>query len=68
MALDGAFLLSVRRELECLTDGRIDKIYQPSRDEVIIAIRTHSGIRRLLINASAGSARVQITNTAADNP
>ena len=68
MALDGAFLLSVRKELECLIDGRIDKIYQPSRDEIVIAIRTRNGAHRLLINASAGSARVHITDTAPDNP
>lgn len=68
MALDGAFLFGVKNELDCLVNGRIDKIYQPSRDEVILQIRTHSGAKKLLINASAGSARVHITETAADNP
>ncbi|MGN0612303.1 MAG: NFACT family protein [Porcipelethomonas sp.] len=68
MALDGAFLYSAVRELDLLIDGRVDKIYQPSRDEIIISIRTRQGGYRLLISASAGSARLHITNTAPDNP
>ena len=68
MALDGAFLYSVRQELDILIEGRIDKIYQPSREEIIISIRTRQGGRKLLISASASSARVHITNLSPDNP
>jgi len=68
MALDGAFLYSVKNELSKLTEGRIDKIYQPSRDEIIISIRTRQGGFKLLICASANSARVHITNSSPDNP
>ena len=38
MALDGAFLYAVKQELSSLIGGRIDKVYQPSRDEIIISI------------------------------
>lgn len=68
MALDGAFLYSVRKELDILIDGRIDKIYQPSREEIIISMRTRNGGQKLLISASASSARVHITNLSPDNP
>ncbi len=68
MALDGAFLYSVKTELTKLIGGRIDKVYQPSRDEIIISIRTRQGGFKLLISASASSARVHITTSSPDNP
>lgn len=68
MALDGAFLYAVKNELQMLVGGRVDKIYQPSREEIIVSIRTVKGAFRLLISASASSARVHITETQVDNP
>lgn len=68
MALDGAFLHIVKKELEPLIGGRVDKISQPSREEVVIAFRTHGGNCKLLISASAGSARVHITKKSIENP
>ena len=68
MALDGAFLYAVKQELDVLIGGRIDKIYQPSREEIIISIRTRQGGFKLLISASASSARIHITHMSVDNP
>ncbi len=68
MALDGAFLYAVKNELQPLVGGRIDKIHQPSREEVVISIRTRSGSKKLYISANAGSARVHITEKSVDNP
>ncbi|WP_303824986.1 NFACT family protein [Ruminococcus flavefaciens] len=68
MALDGAFLHAVKSELMPLIGGRVEKIHQPSREEVIISIRTRSGSKRLYISANAGSARVHITENSVDNP
>ncbi|MBQ8786024.1 MAG: NFACT family protein [Oscillospiraceae bacterium] len=68
MALDGAFLHIVKKELGHLIGGRVDKISQPSREEVVIAFRTHGGNCKLLISASAGSARVHITKKTIENP
>lgn len=68
MALDGAFLHIVKKELSHLIGGRVDKISQPSREEVVITFRTHGGNCKLLISASAGSARVHITKKAIENP
>ena len=31
MALDGAFLLAVKQELQPLVGGRIEKVYQPKQ-------------------------------------
>lgn len=68
MALDGAFLFAVKNELVQLIGGRIEKIHQPSREEVIISIRTRQGSKKLYISANAGSARVHITEKNVDNP
>lgn len=68
MALDGAFLFAVKNELTQLIGGRIEKIHQPSREEVIISIRTRQGSKKLYISANAGSARVHITEKNVDNP
>lgn len=68
MALDGAFLYAVKTELQHLVGGRIEKIFQPSREEIVISIRTRQGSKKLYISANAGSARVHITENKPDNP
>ncbi len=69
MALDGVFLNLIKKELESvLSDGRADKIYQPSKEELLISFRTREGAYRLLFNTSAGAARVHITNAQIENP
>ena len=68
MALDGIFLGLVREELEVLIDGRVDKLYQPSREELVFGIRTRDGAYRLLINSAAGTARVHLTRESIENP
>lgn len=68
MALDGVFLRLVKNELPPLIDGRVDKIYQPSREELVIGIRTRDGSYRLLFNTGAGTARVHVTKAEIENP
>lgn len=68
MALDGAFLYAVKNELQALIGGRVDKIYQPSREEIVITVRTKSGSKKLYISANAGSSRVHVTEKNIDNP
>lgn len=68
MALDGAFLYALKQELGILIGARIDKIHQPSREEVVINFRTVNGSKKLLISVSANSARVHVTNNVIDNP
>ncbi|MCM1579268.1 MAG: NFACT family protein, partial [Ruminococcus sp.] len=68
MALDGTFLLAVKQELEPLTGGRIEKIYQPSRDEIVISIRSREAGGRLLISASGSSGRIHLTGQTIENP
>ncbi|MBQ8182052.1 MAG: NFACT family protein [Ruminococcus sp.] len=68
MALDGAFIYAVKNELQPLIGGRVDKIYQPSREEIVITIRTKQGTKKLYISANASSARVCVTDRSIDNP
>ena len=70
VSLDGAFLHSVIREMEerKLIGGRVDKIYQPSREEIIVAMRTYDGLQKILLSADSSSARVCLTETSPENP
>lgn len=68
MALDGAFLYAVKNELQPLLGGRVEKVFQPSREEIVISIRTRQGSKKLYISANAGSARIHVTQNQPDNP
>ena len=59
MALDAATLALVTAELNSrLLDARIDKIFEPTRDEVLLLLRSRTDTFRLLLSARSGSARV----------
>ncbi|MBR1831721.1 MAG: NFACT family protein [Ruminiclostridium sp.] len=70
MPLDGAFLRCAVREMldKKLIGARVDKIHQPSRDEIIITVRTFGGAEKILLSAESSSARVCLTQTAPENP
>lgn len=69
MALDGVFLRHIKHELEeSLVGARVDKIYQPNREELTVAFRTREAAYRVLFSARANSARVHFTNTTLENP
>lgn len=69
MALDGAFLRHLKKEIEGSAVGaRVDKIYQPNREEMILLLRTRTGIFKLLMSARANSARIHFTEYLPENP
>lgn len=69
MALDAICLSAVLHELrEVLTGGKIDKIHQPSRDEIILAMRCSAGNVKLLLSASPNHPRPQLTALTRENP
>ena len=50
MALDAATLALVANELKTtLLDSKIDKIFEPTRDEVLITLRSRTETFRLLL-------------------
>ena len=68
MSLDGAFLSKIKNEIELYIGAHLDKIYQPSRDELVFLLRSKVGVGRLFISARQGSARVHFTSFKHDNP
>ncbi len=69
MALDAIVLSAIKRELdEKIVGARIDKIQQPERDSILLSVRNNGENMRLLINAGAGSGRIQLTNVSYENP
>jgi len=69
MALDGAFLRHLKREIEEAALGdRVDRVCQPNRDEVVLFLRGKNGAHKLLLSARANSARVGFIPDAPENP
>lgn len=69
MSLDGAFLHIVCNELQPLVGARVDKVYQPSREEIVVSLRTYrDGGKKIVLSANSVSARVNLTTAAFENP
>ena len=68
MSLDGIFLKNLCRELNSAADSRIDKIFQPSRDEFVLSLRCAAGTKKLLLCARPGLSRLQFTDASFENP
>ena len=69
MALDGALLSLLKRELEdWAVDTRIDKIHQPSREELVFHMRGRAGARRMLLSCRAAGPRIHFTQFVPENP
>lgn len=69
MAFDGLFTRAMAKELdEALTGGRIHKIYQPFKNEIIMTVRNKGKNRKLLLSAHPNYSRVQLTNEPTINP
>lgn len=69
MALDGILLNLAKKEiLDGAQFGRVEKIHQPSREELVIHLRTKSGAKKLLLSVRANSPRIHFTQHAPENP
>lgn len=69
MSFDGLFTRAVALELAAhLKGGRINKIHQPYKNEIILIIRAGGQNHRLLLSAHPSYARVQLTNETTGNP
>ena len=65
MPLDSFCLSGIIRELQPAVGLRIEKVQQPARDQVVLALR---GGRRLLLCAGAAQARIHLTALSRENP
>lgn len=69
MALDGLAVHALVNELsESLSGGKVDKIFQPERDKIILNIRNSNKNFKLLISVNPQGARVNITENTYENP
>ena len=68
MAFDGAFLKVTVDELKSAIDCHIDKIYQPSKDELVFLVRKKGFVKRLFISVRAGASRIHFTENKFENP
>lgn len=69
MSFDGLFTKAMVDELvRSLKGGRINKVHQPYKNEVILTIRANGVNQKLLLSAHPSYARVQFTEESYDNP
>lgn len=69
MPLDGLTLHFLKEELKSEIVGcRVDKIHQPSKDELVFHLRDRNGAKKLFLSASANSPRVHLIANPPENP
>ena len=69
MPLDALCLTAVAEELRrAVVGGKIDRIYQPTRDEVVLFLRGKGENLRLLLSANPGHPRAHLTTLTRENP
>ena len=69
MPFDGLVLAAVQNELENKMAGaRIERIYQPHKDELILLLHRPGNRQRLVLSANAWNARVHLTDVSRENP
>lgn len=69
MAFDGVTISALISEIkDKVIGGRIDKIYQPESDEIILGIRSFGAGYRLLLTANPSNPKFHFTQINKDNP
>ncbi|TCT16936.1 putative ribosome quality control (RQC) complex YloA/Tae2 family protein [Natranaerovirga pectinivora] len=69
MALDGIVISNIVSELkETILDGRINKIQQPEKDEIILVIKNNKNTYKLLLSAQASLPLIYLTDESKTNP
>ena len=68
MAFDAGLLKCVVNEIDELKESRVEKIYQPSNDEIVIFLHSATKKTKVLINAGSNYPRILITENTGENP
>ncbi len=69
MALDGMYLSFLVKEVNDLLAGaKVDKIHQPSKNELVFIMRTRVGMHKLYFTADANSPRFAVVDKTPENP
>ena len=69
MALDGFVISNLTKELnDKLANGRISKIHQPEKNELMISINKNRSTYKLFMSANPSLPLLSLTNTNKQNP
>ena len=69
MPFDAGVMAAVVKQLnDTVIGSRVEKIYQPERDEIILSLRTKTESKRLLMSAVPGASRVGFCAATRENP
>ncbi len=69
MAFDGIMVSAVISELnKTVLNGKIDKVYQPEKDNVVLQIRSFGSAYRLFLSANPSAPRFNLTDKKYENP
>ena len=69
MAFDAGMLACVIAEIKEKSLGaRIEKVFQPERDEIVLQMRSLEGGKRLTVNAGSSAPRLSFTTDQKENP
>ena len=69
MAFDGVFIKGIIQELnKNIINSRVEKIYQPEPDEILIKLYGLTGKNNLKIVISSNNYRIHLTNFIKENP
>lgn len=69
MSFDGIMINAVISELyEKVLNGRIDKVYQPEKDDIVLQIRCFGNVYRLFLSANPSNPRFNFTDKKYENP
>ncbi len=69
MAIDGLYLYKLKEELSAdLNESRIDKIHQPSKEELVFLLRSKTGTKRLFVSVRPSAPKVHFTEKSFENP
>ena len=67
MAFDGIVLNSIIKELQVLKYGKVNKIYEPNKSEIIFSIYANGSNYALNIDTNANNYRINLTTNAKPN-
>lgn len=69
MAIDGIFLHFLKNEIsEFAIGAKVDKIYLPTKYELVFGLRTRTQNKKLFISVSGNSPRINFTEYTPENP
>ena len=69
MAFDAGMVAHIAKEMnDALSGGRIEKIYQPGRTEIVFSVRCAKDTKKILTDVGSSCARCNITSMKIDNP